>query len=92
MSWLGGPLDYVFNGQRQHVNLPPVIIALQGQQNQLMINLQEQQGANLASFILTGEQLESRLTQRLLMYSPNYHGVAEPDAIVVTASQPLNSL
>lgn len=92
MSWQGGALDYVFNGQRQHVNLPPVIIAVQGQQSQLIINLQEQQGANLASFILTGKQLESRLTQRLLMYSPNYHGVAEPDAIVVTASQPLNSL
>ena len=92
LAWQGGALDYVFNGQRQHVNLPPVVIAIQGQQSSLMMNLQEQQGANLASFVLTGDRLESRLTQRLLMYSPNYHGVAEPDAVVVTAAQPLSSL
>ena len=51
-----------------------------------------QQDASLATFVVSGSILESRLTQRLLSYSPNYRGVAEPDAIVVTSSQPLNSL
>ncbi len=92
LSWQGGALDYVFNGQRQHVNLPPVVMNVQGQDNHLTISLQEQQGASLASFIITDDIIESRLTQRLLTYSPDYHGVAEPDAVVVTASQPLSSL
>lgn len=92
LLWQGGALDYVFNGQRQHVNLPPVVMTIQGQNNQLTLSLQEQQGANLASFIITDDIIESRLTQRLLTYSPDYHGVAEPDAVVVTASQPLSSL
>lgn len=93
MSWQGGALDYVLNGQRQHVNLPPVALTLSGQQNSLVLGLQEQvSNASLATFTVTGQQLESRLTQRLLSYSPNYHGVAEPDAVVVTASQPLSSL
>ncbi len=92
ITWQGGPLDYVFNGQRQHVNLPPVLLNIQGQQGSLLVSLNEQQGANLANFIVTGGRLESRLTQRLLAYSPSYHGVAEPDAVVVTATQPLSSL
>lgn len=90
--WQGGALDYVFNGQRQHVNLPPVQMNIQGQQGSLMLSLAEQKGGNLANFIVTGGRLESRLTQRLLAYSPSYHGVAEPDAVVVTATQPLSSL
>ena len=51
-----------------------------------------QQDAKLATFIVRGSVLESRLTQRLLSYAPSYRGVAEPDAIVVTSTQPLNSL
>ena len=83
----------MLNGQSQHVNLPPVILTLTGQQTNLILSLQEQaSNASLAVFTLAGNQLESKLTQRLLAYSPNYHGVAEPDAVVVTASQPLNSL
>jgi hypothetical protein len=66
---------------------------IKNEQQSLVMSLQDsQQAANLASFVVTGSMLESRLTQRLLSYSPNYRGVAEPDAIVVTSSQPLTSL
>lgn len=92
LSWQGGELDYVFNGQRQHVNLPPVRMTVSAEKDALVMTLNEQQGANLANFVLTGMNLESRLTQRLLAYSPSYRGVAEPDAIVVTATQPISSL
>lgn len=93
LTWQAGAVDYVLNGQRQHLNLPPVALKLSGQQQSLIMSLQDEaQTVNLATFTITGETIESRLTQRLLSYAPNYRGVAEPDAIVVTASQPLNSL
>jgi hypothetical protein len=86
-------MDYVLNGQRQHLNLPAISAALSDQQGVLMLAVQEQAGGGqLATFSLNKAQLESRLTQRLLAYSPNYHGVAEPDTVVITASQPLDSL
>lgn len=93
LIWQAGAIDYVFNGQRQHINLPPVQLLIKNEQQSLVMHLQDtQQAANLATFVVTGSVLESRLTQRLLSYSPNYRGVAEPDAIVVTSSQPLTSL
>lgn len=93
LTWQAGATDYVLNGQRQHLNLPPVALKLNGQQQSLIMSLQdEQQTVNLATFTITGAMVESRLTQRLLSYAPNYRGVAEPDAVVVTASQPLSSL
>lgn len=93
LTWQAGAVDYVLNGQRQHLNLPPVALKVSGQQQSLIMSLQDEaQTVNLATFTITGETIESRLTQRLLSYAPNYRGVAEPDAIVVTASQPLNSL
>ncbi len=93
LTWQAGAIDYVLNGQRQHLNLPPVALKLSGQQQSLIMSLQDEaQTVNLATFTITGAMIESRLTHRLLTYAPNYRGVAEPDAIVVTASQPLNSL
>ena len=93
LTWQAGVVDYVLNGQRQRINLPPVQLLIKNEQQSLVMSLQDsQQAANLASFVVTGSMLESRLTQRLLSYSPNYRGVAEPDAIVVTSSQPLNTL
>lgn len=93
ITWQGGSVDYVLDGQRQHVNLPAVNVAIKGEQKNLVLLLKDtQQDANLATFLVTGTTLESRLTQRLLSYSPNYSGVAEPDAVVVTSSQPLSSL
>ena len=93
VTWQAGGLDYVLDGQRQHVNLPMVSVTIKSEQKNLELVLKDvQQDANLATFIIKDAILESRLTQRLLSYSPNYRGVAEPDAIVVTSSQPLNSL
>jgi len=93
LTWQAGAIDYVLNGQRQHLNLPPVALKLNGQSQSLIISLQDEpQTVNLATFTITGAMLESRLTHRLLTYAPNYRGVAEPDAVVVTASQPLSSL
>ena len=93
VTWQAGGLDYVLDGQRQHVNLPMVSVEIKSEQKNLELVLKDvQQDANLATFIIKDAILESRLTQRLLSYSPNYRGVAEPDAIVVTSSQPLNSL
>ena len=93
VTWQAGGLDYVLDGQRQHVNLPFVNLTIKADQKNLELILKDvQQDANLATFIVKDATLESRLTQRLLSYSPNYRGVAEPDAIVVTSSQPLNSL
>jgi len=93
VTWQAGGLDYVLDGQRQHVNLPMVSVTIKSEQKNLELVLKDvQQDANLATFIIKDAVLESRLTQRLLSYSPNYRGVAEPDAIVVTSSQPLNSL
>ena len=54
--------------------------------------LKEAQGGELATFVLNGDMLEARLKQRLLMHAAGYQGVAEPDAVVVTSSQPLSSL
>ena len=91
--WQGGALDYVLEGQRHHINLPAVSINVKNDQKNLELALKDtQQDVNLATFIVRGSMLESRLTQRLLSYAPNYRGVAEPDAIVVTSTQPLSSL
>lgn len=93
ITWQGGSLDYVLEGQTQHLNLPVVGIFIKDNKNDLELVLKDtQQDANLATFMVRGDILESRLTQRLLSYAPNYRGVAEPDAIVVTSTQPLNSL
>ena len=93
IMWQGGALDYVLEGQRQHINLPAVSVLVKNDQKNLELVLKDaQQDANLATFIVRGSVLESRLTQRLLSYAPSYRGVAEPDAIVVTSTQPLSSL
>lgn len=93
LTWQAGSTDYVLNGQRQRINLPPVRLLIKNEQQTLMLSLQDmEQAVNLATFVIKDSVLESRLTQRLLSYSPHYRGVAEPDAIVVTSSQPLNSL
>jgi general secretion pathway protein N len=92
-EWQGGPLEYVLNGQKQAVTLPPVALGIQGLESRLQLDLTELQGgAGLATFVVNGGMLESRLRQRLLMHAAGYSGVAEPDAVVVTASQPLSGL
>lgn len=88
----GGLLRAMIEGQQQSLNLPAVSLTVQGQAQQLMLTLQQQDGAPLANFNLIGDQLQVQLRQRLLQYAANYHGSAAPDTIVVSASQPLSSL
>lgn len=93
LEWEGGALQYLMEGQKQAMNLPPVRLTITGQEQRLQLELVEQAaGSGLATFVLNGDMLESRLRQRLLAHAPGYRGVAEPDAVVVTASQPLSSL
>ncbi|PTQ87714.1 type II secretion system protein N [Agitococcus lubricus] len=92
IQWQGGAVDYVLNGQQQKINLPAITMDVTHQNNNLVLTMVEQQTrAKLALFTVTKDRLQSQLSQRLLAYSPNYRGVAEPDAIVVTTSQPWNS-
>lgn len=93
VQWQGGNIEYFINGQKQALNLPPVVLTLSAEGERLKLELTEQQGgAGLATFVVNGGMLESRLRQRLLSHAADYRGVAEPDAVVVSASQPLSSL
>lgn len=92
LEWQGGDIVYQINGQKQTLSLPPVVLALDGRAGPLTLLLKEAQGGELATFVLNGDMLEARLKQRLLMHAAGYQGVAEPDAVVVTSSQPLSSL
>ncbi len=88
----GGQFGYTVNGQTQHLNLPPVVLTLDGGKDRLQLTLVQQQGGDLADFALHDGQVEAHLRQRLLQLSPEYHGAGEPDAVAVSSSQPLNSL
>ncbi|RZU36943.1 type II secretion system (T2SS) protein N [Fluviicoccus keumensis] len=93
LEWPGGDMSYQVNGQKQALALPPVVLSLDGKSGPLEMTLTESgSGAGLATFMINGDMLEARLRQRLLMHAAGYHGVAEPDAVVVTSSQPLSSL
>lgn len=93
LEWQGGNMQYQMEGQKQAMALPPVALEMRGQEGRLQLELSEQAGgAALATFVLNGDMLESRLRQRLLLHAAGYRGVAEPDAFVVTASQPLSGL
>lgn len=90
LLWGGGPMQYNVNGQPQGATLPPLVVNLRLEGDVLVLLLNEEAG-NLGLAVLQlgpDGQAETRLRERLLRYSPGYHGSGtDPDAVVVTAKQ-----
>jgi hypothetical protein len=92
LQWGGGTLQYNLNGQTQTATLPAVVVNLRLDGDALMLSLNEAAGnRGLATVRLTpGGMAEVQLRERLLRYSPGYRSTgSDPDAIVVTARQPV---
>ncbi|MDI1300568.1 MAG: type II secretion system protein N [bacterium] len=92
LLWAGGPMQYNMNGQPQGATLPPLVVNLRLDGDALVLTLSEKAGnLGLATVHLgAGGQVETQLRERLLHYSPGYHGSgAAPDAVVVTSRQVL---
>lgn len=91
LHWAGGSMHYSVNGQAQGATLPPLVLNLRLDNDVLALNLLEETGSlGLGSLRLSADNmLETQLRQRLLGYTPNYHGQGAPDQVVVTAKQPL---
>jgi general secretion pathway protein N len=91
LHWAGGPMNYSVNGQAQSATLPPLTLDLRQDNDTLVLTLQEAAGKLGLATVRLGpdDMLETQLRQRLLAYSPGYHGEGSPDQVVVTAKQPL---
>lgn len=88
LHWQGGAMHYSLEGQAQEANLPPMALRLSLAGNALLLDLQEENGAALGSVQLGADNVaETRLRQRLLEYTPGYHGQGAPDQVVVTVKQ-----
>jgi hypothetical protein len=92
LRWEGGPMSYSVNGQAQSATLPALALNLKLDNDTLELALQEVSGGLGLATVRLGpdDMLETRLRQRLLAYSPGYHGTGSPDQVVVTAKQPIS--
>lgn len=90
LHWQGGTLTFDLNGQQTTATTPPLFLQLQIEGDALAASLmQESDRAALASVKLHSNSImETSVLQRLLAYSPGYHGNGGPDQVVLTASQP----
>ena len=92
LHWAGGEMHYSVNGQQQVATLPPLVVNLRLDGDTLMLSLNEEAGnLGLATLRLAPDGMaETQLRERLLRYSPGYRSTgSDPDAVVVTARQPL---
>jgi hypothetical protein len=92
LLWGGGAMQYSMNGQAQSAHLPALVMNLRLDGETLALSLNEEGGnLGLAVLRLTPDgMVETQLRERLLRYSPGYHGSgSDLDAVVVTARQPL---
>lgn len=92
LLWAGGPMQYNMNGQAQSASLPPLTVTVRLDGEVLVLTLAESAGnLGLALVRLSPDgQMETRLRERLLRYSPGYHSSGgDPGAVVVTAKQAL---
>lgn len=90
LQWDGGNLSYNLNGQSQQAHLPALRLNLRLEGEVLLLALAEQDsGAGLALLrISPNGEVETRLRERLLRYTPTYRSSgADPDAVVVTSRQ-----
>lgn len=90
LLWAGGPMQYNVNGQPQGATLPPLVVNLRLEGDSLVLVLSEEAGNLGLVMVRLGAdgQAETQLRERLLRYSPGYHGSGtDPDAVVVTAKQ-----
>jgi hypothetical protein len=91
LHWQGGAMTFDLNGQPASATLPPVMLGLKLEGDTVVLGLVEEAGQLSLAELRAGSDnmLETRVRQRLLAYSPSYHGQGSPDQIVVTAKQPL---
>jgi hypothetical protein len=90
LRWQGGPMQFGFNGQAQQAVLPPLRVEVSLEKQDLMLTLKESSGTLADLRLQSDGQVETRLRERLLRYSPAYRSSGNPpDAVVVTAKQEL---
>lgn len=90
LRWEGGPMQFNLNGQPKQATLPALTLVPQLQGQNLVLGLNEAAGSLADVTLMADGQMETRLRERLLRYSPDYHsGGMDPNAVVVTAKQAL---
>lgn len=90
LYWAGGEMNYQLSGQAGRARLPASRLVLRQQGADLTLDLvQAADSAPLANLrLLADGSADIQVRQRLLSYSPDYHGVAQPpDAVVVNVHQ-----
>lgn len=90
LYWAGGEMSYQLSGQAGRARLPASRLVLRQQGVDLALDLvQAADGAPLANLrLLADGSADIQVRQRLLSYSPDYHGVAQPpDTVVVSVRQ-----
>ena len=91
LHWQGGTMTFDLNGQPATANLPPLTLNVRLDNDTLVLGLSEEAGNLPLAGVRIGadSMMETQLRQRLLTFSPGYHGQGSDDQIVVTAKQPL---
>lgn len=85
----GGPLTLTLQGQPLVVTLPPALIRLATESEDLVVTLTEQSGGLLGRFSLTSDQRATwQLTERLMRLRPGHRAGPDPDRIVLTVTEP----
>lgn len=90
LYWAGGEMTYQLSGQAGRARLPATRLVLRRQGSDLTLDLvQATDGAPLANLrLLADGSTDIQVRQRLLSYSPDYHGVTQPpDTVVVNVRQ-----
>lgn len=88
LNWQGGAMRFGVNGQEQQAVLPPLTVQLMLNSDALLLLLEEAKGQLATVRIAADGALETQLRERLLRYSPRYHGSgADPDTVVVSTRQ-----
>lgn len=90
LRWEGGPMQFNLNGQPKQATLPALTLVPQLQGQNLVLGLNEAAGSLADVTLMADGQMETRLRERLLRYSPDYRSSGmDPNAVVVTAKQAL---